>query len=160
MIDYEIKYIADRKHTAADDLFKRSHIEENILIEQQEQDINDFINAKLNSLKICSISINSDEVSEKKMLRIEYNDKFERIIAILTLLQRSIELNRKKFRTFKSETLRYRVQDDHLYKRNSKNVSFRRVIDSDKKKLKILKQLYDESEHKNRKNTYRNIANR
>lgn len=94
MFDYETKYVADWKHTAADDLFKRSHIEEKILIEQQEQDINDFINAKLNSLKICSISINSDEVSEKKMLRIEYNDKFEWIIAILTILQRSIELNR------------------------------------------------------------------
>ena len=94
------------------------------------------------------------------MLKAGYSDKSERIAAFLTSLQKPVRLNRKEFRAFKSEALRYRVQDYHLYRRNSKNVPSRRVIDSDERKLEILKQLHDESGHRSREGTYRRIADR
>ena len=94
------------------------------------------------------------------MLKDGYSDKSERIAAFLTSLQKPVGLNRKEFRAFKSEALRYQVQDGQLYRRNSKNVPSRRVIDSDERKLEILKQLHDESGHRGREGTYRRIANR
>ena len=160
LFDFEVKHVAGRKHTAADGLSRRPHTEEEIRAEQQEQDIDDFIDAELNSLRACPISVNSAEVPDEKVLKAGYSDKSERIAAFLTSLQKPVGLNRKEFRAFKSEALRYRVQDGHLYRRNSKNVPSRRVIDSDERKLEILKQLHDESGHRGREGTYRRIADR
>lgn len=66
----------------------------------------------------------------------------------------------KKFSTFKKNALTFKIQNDHLFKRNSKNVLLRKVIDDMQKRLRILKHLHDESEYRDREDTYKRITDR
>ena len=75
-------------------------------------------------------------------------------------LARSNHLNRKKFRKFKNWTLQFLVRDRHLFKRVNKNVLLWKVINKAKNQAIILKQLHNESEHRERKEIYRCVTNR
>jgi hypothetical protein len=66
----------------------------------------------------------------------------------------------KEFRVFKNEILHFRVERENLFRRNSKNVSSRRVVNRLKNRFRIIQKLHDESEHRNKKNIYRCIADR
>jgi hypothetical protein len=116
--------VSKKKHIATNELSRRLTTKTEIKVESQEFDINDFIDAKLNFLLVCSISINNDEL----VLNISYSDKSQKIIIYLTFLRRSIEMTVKEFRVFKNEILRFRVEREHLFRQNSKNVSSRRIM--------------------------------
>jgi hypothetical protein len=63
--------VSEKKHIAANKLSCRSATETKIKVESRELDIDDFIDAKLNFLRVCSISINDDEL----VLNASYSDK-------------------------------------------------------------------------------------
>src|SRR5436190_10806846 len=48
--------------------------------------------------------------------------------------------------------------DDQLYQVGNKNIPSHIVIDSQERRMKILKELHDESGHKGRESTYHKIA--
>ena len=52
------------------------------------------------------------------------------------------------------------IRNKQLFKRTNKNVFFKRIIDEVENQQKILKQLHDENEHKNRENIYRRVTDR
>jgi hypothetical protein len=66
----------------------------------------------------------------------------------------------KEFNKFKKEALKFKVQENHLFRRNSKNVPLRRVIDHPEERMRIIESLHDESGHRGREGTYRRIADR
>jgi hypothetical protein len=66
----------------------------------------------------------------------------------------------KEFRVFKNEILRFRVEREHLFRRNSKNVSSRRIVNRLKDRFRIIQKLHDESEHRDREDIYRRITDR
>jgi hypothetical protein len=138
------------------ELSRRSVTETKIKVESRKLDIDDFIDAKLNFLRVCSISISDDEL----VLNVSYSNKSQKIIIYLTFLRRSIEMTVKEFRIFKNEILRFRVEREHLFRRNSKNVSSRRIVNQLKDRFRIIQKLHDESEHRDKKNIYRRIADR
>jgi hypothetical protein len=63
--------VLEKKHIAANELSRRSTTKIEIEIESRELDINDFIDAKLNFLRVCLISISDDEL----VLNASYSDK-------------------------------------------------------------------------------------
>lgn len=69
-------------------------------------------------------------------------------------------MSRKEFNTFKKQALKFKVQDNHLFRRNSKNVPMRCEVDHPIERQTILQQLPHESGHKGREGTYRRVANR
>jgi hypothetical protein len=156
LFNFDVKHVSEKKHIAANKLSRQSATKIKIKIESQELDINDFIDAKLNFLRVCSISINDDEL----ILNISYNDKSQKIVIYLTFLRRSIEMTVEEFRVFKNEVLRFRVERRHLFRWNSKNVSSRRIVNRLKNKFRIIQKLHDESEHRDKKDIYRRIADR
>ena len=56
--------------------------------------------------------------------------------------------------------LQFLIRDKQLFKRTNKNVSLKQIIDEIKNQQKILEQLHDEDEHKNRENIYRRVVDR
>ncbi len=58
-------------------------------------------------------------------------------------LARSSDLLIKEFRQFRKNYIRYRIQNGYLFRRNSKNIPSRRVIDNLEDKRKIIKQLHN-----------------
>ena len=69
-------------------------------------------------------------------------------------------MNTKEFNAFKKKAVKFKVQDSHVFRRNSKNDPMRRVVDDPTERQNILQQLHDESDHKGREGTYRRVADR
>ena len=155
LFDFDVKHVAGKKHTAADGLSRKPVTEEDIRERENEQDIEDFIDMELGSLRIAPISLADDEPLEAG-----YSEKSRQIATYLTSLRRPPEMGRKEFQKFKKEAIRYCVRERHLFRRNNKNVPMRRVVDDDKERQEIIEQLHDESGHKGREGTYRRIADR
>jgi hypothetical protein len=107
---------------------------------------------------VFSVSIAEEESSF--ILVSEYFEKSRKIVVYLFTLRKSSEMTLKEFNKFKKKVLRFKLQRDQLFRRNSKNVFMKRVIDDFEERQRILKQLHDESDHRDRENIYRRIADR
>lgn len=123
---------------------------------EAELDIDEFILAELNCLRVSPVTV--DEPTP--ILQEGYTELSRKIATYLTTLRRPAEMSRKEFNTFKNQALKSKVQDNHLFRRNSKNVPMRCVVDNPIERQTILQQLQDESGHKGREGTYRRVADR
>jgi hypothetical protein len=56
---------------------------------------------------------------------------------------------------FKGNALKFMVHDGHLFRRASKNVPLRRVVDDEGDRGRILKALHEDCGHQGREGTYR-----
>jgi hypothetical protein len=116
------------------------------------------MNTQLDCVRVFSVSIAKEEQSF--ILVSEYFEKSQKIVVYLFTLRKFFELSLKEFNKFKKKTLRFKLQKDQLFRRNSKNVFMKRVIDDFEERQRILKQLHDESDHRDRENTYKKIIDR
>ena len=153
LFDFEVKHVPGRKHTAADGLSRRPAAAHEV---EDLEDIDDFIAAELNSIRINPMALDTS-ISP---LHEGYSEKSVQIAFYLTTFQKPTGMTLKEFNQFKKKALRYKVQDRHLFRRNSKNVPLRRVIDRQADKDRILQHLHDESGHRGQEGTYRRIADR
>ena len=151
--DFEVRHIPGTKHTAADGLSRRPRTASDDIDEENAEDIDDFIDAQLNSIRVFPIDV--DPVLEG-----EYSEQSWKIAQYLATLQRPSDMDRKEFRSFQQRALKYQVIHRQLFRRASKNVSVRRVIDSEEDRRHILQEMYNESGHRGREGTYRRIADR
>jgi hypothetical protein len=152
--DFDVRHVSEAKHTAIDDLFRKLSSSANIAEIEAEEDINDWIEAQMNCVRIYSIT------DAKSLLEISYSEKSQNIAAYLTILRKSSNMTAKKFNIFKKKALKYKVQNKHLFRRNNKNVSLKRVINDSEERFRIIQQLHDESDHREREETYKRIIDR
>ena len=111
LFDFEIWHIPGQKHTVADELFWRLSIAVNIAETKAEKDIDDFILAELNSLRVSPIFL--DEPAP--ILVNHYSDYSQKIAIYLTILRRPPEMDTKKFNAFKKKAVKFKVQNNHLF---------------------------------------------
>jgi hypothetical protein len=69
-------------------------------------------------------------------------------------------MTRREWFAFKKETTRFRIMNRHLFRNNTKNVSFRKIINLIEQQREIIKALHDKNEHRGIKNIYRRITDR
>ncbi len=86
-----------------------------------EEDIDDFIFYELNNFRFSPISLDKPT----PILADNYSDDSWKIVTYLTTLRRPPEMNAKEFNAFKKKTVKFKVQDNHLFCRNSKNLPMR-----------------------------------
>ena len=133
--------------------------------EAEEQDIDDFIDAQLDSLhaalplqnptvtavtrlmrrqseaadspeasthaaEIEYHAANEDELVDEPVLVPGCGETSQRIATYLITLQKPAGMDTKDFQKFKNYALHFCVLDRHLFRRNSRNVPCRRVIDN------------------------------
>jgi hypothetical protein len=108
----------------------------------------------MNCARVYSIT------NAKSSLEVSYSEKSQNIAAYLTTLRKSSNITAKKFNIFKKKALKYKVQNRHFFRRNSKNVSFKRIIDDSEERFRIIQQLHDESDHREKEETYKRIIDR
>ncbi len=102
-------------------------------------------------------------LQKKSLLRIlifEYFEKSQKIVVYLFTFRKSFEMSLKEFNKFKKKILRFKLQRNQFFRRNSKNVFMRRVIDDFEKRQRILKQFHDENDHRDKKIIYKRIIDR
>ncbi len=109
-------------------------------------------------MRVFFISIAKEKLSS--ILIFEYFEKSQKIVVYLFTFRKSFEMSLKEFNKFKKKILRFKLQRDQFFRRNSKNVFMRRMIDDFEERQRILKQLHDENDHRNKKNIYKKIIDR
>ena len=147
LFDFNVKHVFDKKHTIANDFFRRFWNFSNDIDEIHEKNIDDFIDKQLNYVRVYFVNVN--EIKKKLSLKKNYFEKSQRIAKYLIILIWFNEINRKIFYKFKNWTLQFLICDKQLFKRANKNVFFKQIVDEIENQQKILKQLHDENEHKN-----------
>ena len=100
MFNFNVRHVFDKRHIAADELFRKSRELLNNIDEVYKKNIDDFIDDRFNCEQICSVRVNQND--DEKSLKNEYFEKSQRIAHYLIMLARFNHLNRKKFRKFKN----------------------------------------------------------
>jgi hypothetical protein len=116
------------------------------------------MNTQLDCVRVFSVCAAEDELFS--ILISEYFEKSQKIVVYLFTLRKLSEMSLKEFNKFKKKVLRFKLQKNQFFRRNSKNVSMKRMIDDFEKRQRILKQLHDENDHRDRKNIYKRIIDR
>ncbi len=158
LFDFEVRHVLDIKHTAANDLFKKSLSFNDLKKIVEEKNIDDWMNIQLDCVRVFFVSIAEEEFFS--ILIFEYFEKSQKIVVYLFTLRKFSEMSLKKFNKFKKKILKFKLQRKQFFRRNSKNVFMRRVIDDFEERQRILKQFHDESDHRDKKNTYKRIIDR
>jgi Integrase zinc binding domain len=167
LFDFEVQHVPRHKYTAADGLSRRPRTASDDIDDSFETDVEDFIDAELGALSITPIRSEEEPNEDNKVSVLEegYSEDSQRIAEYLTILRKPEGISRNKFRAFKKRALRYAVRDRQLFLAASKNIPSRLVVDSDEKRAEIVRELHvrelhDESGHKGRESTYREVADR
>ena len=158
LFDFDVHHVLNHKHNALDELsrrFKESSDDED---EIYEKDINDFIDAQLNFIHLCSVSIIVEE--NMSILKDSYSEYFKKITCYLIFLSCSFKMSTKEFQKFKHEALKFMIQDKHLFKRFNKTASVQRMMNLQEEHSNILQKLHDESDHHKRERIYQKMINR
>ena len=158
LFDFDVHHVLDCKHSALDELSRRLRESSNDADETHEKDINDFIDAQLNFIYLCSVSIVVEE--DMSILKDLYSEHFKKIACYLIFLSRSFKMSTKEFWKFKHEALKFMIQDKHLFKRFNKIASVQRIVNLQKECSNILQKLHNESDHHKRKRTYQKMIDR
>jgi hypothetical protein len=145
----------------ADGLSRRPRTESDDIDKQNEEDIEDFLDTELAILSIVPISVvpKNSEKSEKfrtpiRILNETYSEESQRIVKYLTTLQKPEGQTASEFQQFRKKAMKYAVRNALLFRRESKNIPSRLVVDSGEEQTKIIVALHDESGHKGRESTY------
>jgi len=152
LFNFDVHHVSDCKHSAFNELSCRFRKSLNDEDETYKKNIDDFINAQLNLLHLCSVSIIVEE--NMLILKDSYSEYFNKITCYLIFLSRSFEISTKKFQRFKHEALKFLIQNKHLFKKFNKTVFLQKMINLQMKYNSILKKLHDESDHHDRERTY------
>jgi RNase H-like domain found in reverse transcriptase/Integrase zinc binding domain len=89
-----------------------------------------------------------------------YGPAYQQIAQYLLDLQKPEGMEAVAFRKFKVAAHRFQIFQNQLFRRESKNVPMRRVIDGKNLKNKVLYTLHEQTGHRGREGTYRKIADR
>ena len=100
MFDFDVRHVFNKRHTATDELSRKSCKFSNDIDKVHEKNINDFINNQFNCVRVYSMRINEND--DEQSLENEYFEKFSRIIHYLITLIKFNHLNQKNFRKFKN----------------------------------------------------------
>ena len=94
LFDFNVRHVKNKKHIAADELSRRFAIEEKRQTINKKMNIDEWIELKLKSLRMFFVILSA----KKRILKNKYFDKLKKIVRYFMTLQKSSEMNIKKFR--------------------------------------------------------------
>ncbi len=97
---------------------------------------------------------------EKNLLPNYYLKESQKIARFIITLKRPKDIIRKDFYKFKNKAISYSVIKKGLYKKGSKNMPMRLIINFKEKRKKVINSCYKELGHKGYKSTYKRVITR
>ena len=161
LFDFSIKHVPGTKHLAADALSRRPATDQELEAQRHNPDIDDFVQASIGNIqaRVSPIDVDQD-VTPPRILHESYSDESEQLALYLSTLQRPRGISKHQFNTLKRRAKSFVIEGDLLFRRASKNVPLRRVVDDTETKQAIIRNLHDETGHKGRDGTTNRIATR
>jgi len=153
--DFDVRHVPGKKNSLADGLSRRPPDGERP--DEPTEDIEEFIDCELSTLEYTASPV---EMEVDLPLENSYSEESQKIAKWLVTLRRPEEMNTKEFKRFKRQALKFLVRNRQLFRRQSKNVPMRRVIDNENTQREIIKSLHDRSGHRGREGTYQRVSNR
>jgi len=95
LFNFDVHHVFNHKHSALDKLLRRFKESSDDEDETYEKDINNFINAQLNFIHLCSVNIVVEE--DMSTLKDLYSEHFKKITCYLIFLSRLFEMSTKEF---------------------------------------------------------------
>jgi len=95
LFNFDVHHVSDCKHSILNEFLRRFKESLNDEDETHKKDINDFIDAQLNSLYLCSVNIVFEE--DMSILKDLYSEHFKKITCYLIFLLHSFEMSTKEF---------------------------------------------------------------
>ena len=87
-----------------------------------------------------------------------YTERHEKVAKYLSTLVRPAEMNNRKYTAFKKKALKFFIQDGELFRRKSKNVPFRRVVNKPENQAEIIVYQHNLGGHRGVKGTYKRVT--
>ena len=126
LFDFNVRHVKNKKHIVIDELSRRLVIEEKRQTINKKINIDEWIELKLKNLRMFFVILSA----EKQILKNEYFDKLKKKIRYFMILQKLSEMNTKKFRKWKIDVFKFKIQNRYFFRRNSKNIFMRCVINN------------------------------
>ena len=171
LFDFEVRHVAGTKHLAADGLSRRPWTPEDD--EESEEDVEEFLDNQLycvgvHSMRliVAAIGVENEDPGDQELPwttvlnpASEYTEVHEEYARWLSSLKKPGKYRGRQWTKFKGEAMKYLVRDGELFRRGSKNVPLRRVVDRKEDQQEIIASQHDSNgAHKRVETTYRRVA--
>lgn len=175
IFDFEIKHIDGAKNQAADALSRRPITDEDLEERENEEDIDEWIDAQISALRVCPTTIQSEPEDHdmdgvqveglppsERVLSEEYTDDYEEIAVFLTNgMKRNPNHNRRQHKAFRSNALKYVVRSGSLFRREKGSDTMPKLVVCDpRRQSEIIRSLHDDAGHRGREGTYQRLRDR
>ena len=158
MFNFEVRYVPGKKYTVADGLSRKPPRLSDIWERDNKEDINDWVDAQINTFYVFPVEVLN---KEEDLLYLGYSEEHQEYGKfLLNGMKKPPYLKGKDWTKFRLEALKFIVRDRHLFRRATKNVSIRRVLDKDKERQQVLEECHDRAGHPRKERTYRLITDR
>jgi hypothetical protein len=141
MWDFEIKHVPGKINVVADALSRYPKPDDWKSPEEPEDDIEDFIEGLIANVQ------SGTPVAEGRVLRQEYSDESEEIAVFLTTTK-TPKMPRSKLPGWKKVALNFFVRDGYLFRKTSRNIAIRRVIDDNDLKTAAIWDIHRQIGHR------------
>jgi hypothetical protein len=153
MWDFEIKHVPGKKNVVADALSRYPKPEGWTAPEETEDDVEEFIENLIANMET------TDEQVAGRVLKAEYSDESEEYAVFLTTMK-TPQLPRSKLTAWKKKAMNFFVRDGYLFRKVSRNVAIRRVVDDPDLRTAAIWEIHRQLGHRGINAVYTMLAQR